>query len=171
MSEPLALLVDLDSTLCDTRHRWPLSPIDPATGQWLLPEPERRAAWQRYSMACPGDTLIPAVRDLMRSWRALGNRVHIVSGRDACAEPHTRAWLDSHTVPYDGIHLHQPGGDWTDHKVATIARLREAGERPVLFVDDWPPIAERVPDKTGVPVVLVTPPYTDADILWPTYAM
>lgn len=165
------LLVDLDSTLCDTRHRWPLSPIDPSTGQWTMPENERRPVWEKYSLACSGDTLIPAVRDLMRSWAALGKRVHIVSGRDAVAEPETRAWLKLHDVPYDGLHLHQPGGTWEDHKSATIERLRHAGEHPALFVDDWPPVAERVTARTGVPVLLVTPPYTPADLLWPTYAM
>lgn len=167
-----AILCDLDSTLCDTRHRWHVSPIDPVSGVWLHPPTtlDARERWEKYSLACPQDTLIQGTAELLR---CIPDDILLffVSGRDQVALSETEAWLEMHSVEYDGIFLKDKVSNWAGHKVDTIRTLRRAGIDPVLFIEDWEPAAQEIEKETGVRVLRVRPPYTEDDRLWPRYAM
>lgn len=164
------LLVDLDSTLCDTRHRWHLGPIDPETGVTTYPATMHGTMWEMYSLACEGDGVVQETRALIISWFALGGQVHLVSGRDAVAEKATLRWLREHGVPFTTLTLKRPGADWGNHKVAIIEDFRRAGIEPDLFLEDYPPMVKAIRDA-GVPCFQVIPPYGEEDLLWPKYAM
>lgn len=166
------VLVDLDSTLCDTRHRWKHSPIDPKTGEWRVPAESAEAVegWEEYSMYCFMDQPILGVMRIVEMLHSSGSYVHIVSGRDECALDRSRLWLDVFGVPYHTISLKRKGADWGNHKVNIINEFRRGGINPTLFIEDWPKMAEEI-EAAGVPVLRVRPPYKEGDVLWPKYAM
>jgi hypothetical protein len=164
------LLVDLDSTLCDTRHRWGISPINPTTGEYWVPYHQHQEMWDRYSLACEGDEVVQETRSLIRAWFGLGGTVHIVSGRSSCAEDPTLRWLSANGVPFDTISLKRPGSDFTNHKISVIDGFRLGGIEPDLFLEDYPPLVDKI-RAAGVPCLQIIPPYGKEDLLWPRYAM
>ena len=150
--KPTAVLADLDSTLADTRQRWPLSPmVNPDT------------TWADYSAACAGDVPLHGPIAVLRLlWPH--HEIHIVSGSNASARPHREAWLDRHQVPYDYLRLR---GDTEEEipnegiKTGYVGWLRYRGTEPVLFLEDWAPAAAAIWEATRVPVLGVNPFYPE----------
>jgi hypothetical protein len=166
-------MCDLDSTLCDTRHRWDLSPIDPLTGEWRVEQESQRAErmWQQYSLNCYLDTEIKAVGNLLR--RLLRGRMHVVfvSGRDEAAYGPTLDWLLERGLGgFACLHLKPKGAIWTDHKISVVKEYQKVGISVDLFIEDWPPAVAAL-RTYGVPVLQVSPPYGEKDLLWPRWAM
>jgi len=141
--------VDLDSTLCDTRHRRHLVRVE--SGE--APD------WQVYSMACGDD---PPVVGVLRAVQLLAatHEIVVVSARDRAARDLTVEWLARHAVPYRDLVL--GGGpdapaDVVDFKVHHLRRLQTAGYEVALLVDDLVPVVEAC-RPLGIPVLSVRPP-------------
>lgn len=141
--------VDLDSTLCDTRHRRHLVRVESG-------EPPD---WQAHSMACGDD---PPVVGVLRAVQLLAatHEIVVVSARDRAARDLTAEWLARHAVPYCDLVL--GGGpdapaDVVDFKVHHLRRLQAAGYEVALLVDDLVPVVEAC-RPLGVPVLSVRPP-------------
>jgi hypothetical protein len=141
---------DLDSTLCDTRHRHHL----------VLPGEERdQTDWVAYSLACAGDAPIDGtcrlLRLLARHWRIV-----LVSSRDEQARSLTEQWLVDHGIPYDELILGGTDGapaGLEEFKVHHVRTLLSSGLRVVLMVDDLPTLPP-VMAEIGVPTLSVRPP-------------
>lgn len=142
--------VDLDSTLCDTRHRQPMvSGRDPATVDWAA-----------YALECPDDSPVPGSCTLVRMLAGAGYRIVILSARDHAALDLTRDWLARHTIPYDELILgtsSEYAGRLADYKSEHVRRLLRAGVPVRLVVDDDPSVAPAMA-ALGVPVLSVRAP-------------
>jgi hypothetical protein len=77
---PPAWLVDVDGTLALMQGRGPYE-------------------WHRVGEDAPN----PPVVELVRSLRAAGNAIVVVSGRDGVARRATQAWLARHEIPHDAL--------------------------------------------------------------------
>lgn len=138
------ILVDLDSTVYDTRHRHHLAPTH-----------DRTKTWADYAGACLGDVPFEAVVQLIRRLWAFAE-IHIISGRDGSALEKTLFRLKEDEVPYDAIKLRGVNDETpnVDIKVAYIRELRAAGRNVALAFDDWPETCEGI-QAEGVPVLCV----------------
>ncbi len=145
------ICVDLDSTLCDTRHRHPMV---------LSGEDRDRTDWVAYSLACEADAPIQGtchlVRLLVRHYRIV-----LVSSRDEAARSLTERWLEEYDVPYDELILGGVAGapeGLEEFKVHHVRSLLERGEKVVLVIDDLPTLPAAMA-AVGVPTLSVRPPY------------
>lgn len=134
-----SVLVDLDGTLCDTRHR-----------DHLLPD------FYRHSLACVDDPPIPANIQMVNE---LGMRHFIVlcSGRWDHALPETEDWCRRYGVEFDVILL-RVQGDMTSNPIYKLDRVKEMeaqGYTFVLAIDDYHRAATALIEY-GIPTVLVT---------------
>jgi hypothetical protein len=147
---PYAVIWDLDSTLADTYHR-----------QHMVPQIKAgEAAWVDYSLACAGDTPIEAAVELM--W-ALQPRYYqmVVTGRNESARDLTEAWFREHDVPVDRLIMRADGDHTADgrFKLRVLDQLKADGVWPVLFIEDWPQVADEIREQAGIPVLVVNPCY------------
>ena len=136
------ILVDLDGTVCDTRHRQSMVRCE---------NPD----WEAYSLACMGDAPVSGVIELVRYMSAL-ETIIILSGRHESARTQTLWWLDRNRVPYDEVVL-RPKGDVrpnVEYKLEGVRRLRQQGHTIRLAIDDYPKVAEAF-RAAKVPTLLV----------------
>jgi hypothetical protein len=155
---PTVVVYDLDSTVCDTRHR-----------HHLIPDVNPASTWEKYSLACRGDEPIDGTIARMRlDWPY--HEVHIVTGRSAVARNATEAWLtayageESHQY-WDQLHM-RPTGTRTRNglfKVSYIKDLQGQGKHVALAYEDYKQAAEEITAVTGVPVLGINPFYA-ADV-------
>jgi predicted kinase len=102
---PPAWLVDVDGTLALMQGRSPYE-------------------WHRVGEDDPN----PPVVELVRSLRAAGNAIVVVSGRDGVARAATQAWLDRHEIPHDALLMRAAGDSRRDSIVKREifdARIRD----------------------------------------------
>jgi hypothetical protein len=141
------VMVDLDSTLCDTSLR-----------RHLAPEDKIKGSWEKFSNACMTDDPVPGVVEVVRLLYP-SNRIVICSGRNHTAYEATKMWLEIENVPYDELllcnYLETPLTNG-EYKVMHIERQRQLGYVPVLFLEDWPASATAI-ERAGVPVLVVNP--------------
>jgi phosphoglycolate phosphatase-like HAD superfamily hydrolase len=158
-----AVIFDLDSTLADTRHR-----------QWMIPLIKQRKdgrpvdnspTWETYSLACGQDTRIESTVRLAQFFAGEAGEpvsVVIVTGRSSAAREDTERWLLQNAVPYDRL-IMRAEGDRTPNpvfKVSVLDDLTDDGWEIILFVDDYPAVADAVRHyHPEVPVLLVNPGY------------
>lgn len=140
------ILVDLDSTVADTRHRSHLTPHNDPT-----------ATWDSYSMHCDGDAPIQGTVALLRLLVAR-HRIAIVSGRSFEAVDLTMDWLSQHRVPWDVMRLRYQDDceDPLEYKRSVLQELEN--QDIVLALEDWPAVAQMWEDN-GIPTVCVNPRY------------
>ena len=141
----LSVSVDLDSTLCDTRHRWHmLDDVDVESRDY-----------EAYSMACSGDSVVPGVAALIRALWDKGFQIHLVSARSSSATRLTVKWLRTNNIPYNSLLLMDPTDprDHVTYKVQTIQRIPSLA----FHVDDHPDV-EIALEEAGIPCLLVHPP-------------
>jgi hypothetical protein len=152
ISKDTVVVYDLDSTVADTRHRWGLTPRnDPASD------------WEKYSLACSGDTALPGtVRRMELDWPY--HQVHICTGRSRVALERTEQWLLKHVGPFwDHLEM-RPARDRTpngEFKIRYVRKLQAAGLDVVLFYEDWEKSANEIYDETKVPVLGINPFYPE----------
>lgn len=120
-----AIVVDLDGTLADIRHRLDLVRSD---------RPDFDAFYSRVF----GDEVNEWCRELMLSMWAAGHDVIIVSARPERCLKTTREWLRAKDVTYTDLHLLRgAAGDNTPDQDLKRAWLRRFGKDRILFtVDD-----------------------------------
>ena len=148
MTEPEhVILVDLDNTLCDTRHR-----------EHLIPKRRAPGAFDEYCMACKDDPPIEWVCNIVRHLQG-GTAVLILSGREECARTLTALWLHRHGIWPVSIILRQPGDDRPNPaiKAAVIDDLLKAGIEIDFILDDHPAVLAAGSDR-GIPGLLVCTP-------------
>lgn len=148
--EPVTV-VDLDSTLCDTRHR-----------RWLAPIGDNRQllkAWEPYSLGCGEDNIVTGMATLIRLLHG-PNLVFLLSGRNDAAEQRTLNWLAENQMPFDRLRLRGPDETTpdspTDWKVGVVDGWMKEGWNIQLFVDDWAMTCVAIQDRLGVPTITPT---------------
>lgn len=148
------VLVDLDSTLCDTRHRHDRSPHAGEGNTWLT-----------YGESCHLDAPIVGTVGLVRLLAAQ-HRIRIISGRGDVFLEKTIDWLDRHEVPYDSVFLRNQDHP-EEHSGYKEMYLREVlkTEDVVLALDDWPTVVEMY-HRYGIPCVCINPMYRDDPMLF-----
>lgn len=152
------VFVDLDSTLCDTRHRW-----------WLIEERREQNGemtpddWRDYSMLCENDIPIFGTVQLVRTLAQAGIIIVILSARMDDSAVETTNWLAKHHVPFHDIVLknisqeYMSNGEW---KVTMMLDWlnSHAGYEVVMMIDDLPEISAKLLE-VGIPTLLVNPAY------------
>lgn len=118
------IVIDLDGTLADVRHRLPLIHRD-------------RPDYDAFFAAVGGDGLNAWCRALMKAL-ADDYRVAIVSGRPERTRPETVAWLSRHDVPYHDLFLVRSEQElYTPDQDLKRRWLEGYGRERILFaVDD-----------------------------------
>lgn len=155
------LSFDLDSTLCDTRHRKGI--IEKFTSRGLPID------WTEYAKACADDEPLGLVT-LVRSIQAHGMRWVAVSGRSEAAREATEDWLSAHKLTPDAIFLerdtarHSEIGH-TAYKTELVIEadrlLRDAADSWIsTHFDDWSQVAKSITEASDgrIATVTVTPP-------------
>lgn len=140
-----SILVDLDGTVCDARHR-----------AHMISGKDGEPNWDDYSLACYADKPVHGVIRLVAELHDAGNRIVIASGRSMVAMERTIQWLYSNHVRHDEVILRQ-AGDFRrndDVKVAIVEALRSRGERVILAIDDMQEVADAML-HIAVPCLLV----------------
>lgn len=151
---PFHLSVDLDSTLCDTRHRKGI--IEKYVNAGLPID------WDEYSRSALKDTPTGFAYVLQQVQYAIP--WHVTSGRSAEALDVTTLWLERHKLKPVSInledsreaHLSLGHVEW---KVQRIIAL--AGIYPIkVHIDDWDGVASLLEERTGGAIrgMTVTPP-------------
>lgn len=128
-----AIIVDIDGTLADCRHRL----------HYVLPGGKRD--WDAFFAAMHLDTCIVPVRDLVNFARAAdllsGDEVVDVvlsSGRPESHRGVTEQWLRDNSVGYDALYMRPDGDTRADHivKREMLDRIRADGYEPFIVIDD-----------------------------------
>lgn len=151
---PFHLSVDLDSTLCDTRHRKGIIEKYVNAGEPI--------DWDEYSMASFKDA--PTGFAFMLQQIQYAIPWHVVSGRSMEALHATQNWLDRYKLKPVSINLedsresHLALGhvQWKVQRVVSLAEIY-----PIkVHIDDWAGIAEELEKRTAGAIrgVTVTPP-------------
>lgn len=150
------IIWDLDSTLCDTRHRRHLMP---EKHLWGTDE----ASWDEYSRGCAGDAAIPGALAL---YRLLEPRytMTILSARAGLPEVYraTHTWLKDHGIRrYRSLILRPANSPAsispTEWKRERVQYMLDQGTKIHLAIDDHPGSAVMFADL-GIPTLVVTPP-------------
>lgn len=95
------VIFDLDQTVFDIRHR-----------EHLIPTATNGSTWLDFNLACEGDTIIPAVSDLIAMYDEAGYEIAYLSGRSAEVAEQTRKMLAAEGLACDQLLL-RPAGDYT----------------------------------------------------------
>ena len=151
---PFHLSVDLDSTLCDTRHRKGIIEKYVNAGQPI--------DWDEYSRAALKDEptgLVPLLQHLQYAvpW-------HVTSGRSQEALDATHRWLERHKLKPVSVnletsreeHLRLGHVEWKVQHILSLAEVY-----PIrLHIDDWAGIAPRLlqASEGRIHGLTVTPP-------------
>jgi hypothetical protein len=130
MNLPRCIIVDLDGTLCDHRHRLhhvTRPPID----------------WDAFHDACPGDDPHAPIVKLVQAVFQSGLSVVLCSGRPDSHRAQTVGWLERQQVPYSLL-LMRPAGDRRRDiiiKKEMLDLIRQHYE-PLLAIDDRPSVID-----------------------------
>ena len=141
-TKPKAIIVDLDGTIADLRHRLHLVKYRPRTPH----------TWNEFFDQCSKDTPHEHICELLRALQ--GVRIIIVSGRPDSHRQVTIWWLRVVAkVPFDELHM-RVAGDRTPDRVIKrhiLEHLRKEYEI-ILAIDDRPSVI-RMWKEEGVPVL------------------
>lgn len=146
------VLVDIDSTIADTRHRASKSPHSDPT-----------ATWESYALHCVDDAPMAGTVALLKLLSKAGHKIRYISGRPESALIPTVQWLFIHDLPdADKVRLLKPNDpkDPVEYKREYI-RYLQLDHRVVLLLEDWPSICDMAEDE-GVPAICVNPKYTSS---------
>lgn len=145
------VFIDLDGTLCDTRHRLHLVEKHLIGGE----VPDEEAMWARYAAACPNDGVVESVKTFME---LLYNEsyLYLTSGRTESAREATEDWLDANDIYYDELWMRPVGNRMSNGalKGSWVQKARDEGHDVVLAIDDYHN-AVRDYAKLGVPCLHV----------------
>lgn len=123
----------------DEQVTWDIDRLRPEQVRAVVAEthrPEKILAAEPY----------PGAVEAVRSWRADGHEIHVMSHRDPGCHEATAEWLDRIGLPYDGL-------ECTDDKVAGAVALGID-----LLIDDSPPTLERALEE-GIAVATLLHPW------------
>jgi phosphoglycolate phosphatase-like HAD superfamily hydrolase len=118
------IIVDLDGTLADVRHR--LHHI----------RAKGRKNWDRFFEAMPDDPVNDWCLQLLKAMAKEGYEIAIVSGRPDTYENDVKAWLARYEVPYQHLYLRGGGDRRPDTIVKREILHTHFDKRDILFVVD-----------------------------------
>lgn len=124
-----AVIFDIDGTLADLSHRLHHIKRQPIN-------------WDAFFAECGNDTPILPIHELAHLIVAQGYKLILVSGRSDKVREQTEAWLATHGVPHQELHMRKEG----DYRQDTIVKseildnLLSAGNEIAFVVDDRPSV-------------------------------
>lgn len=123
----MAIIVDIDGTLADNKHRQSLVQTAPKQ-------------WDEFFKLCEFDSVIEPVAEVVRSM----NRDHhilIVTGRPERYRESTVRWLRKHNVPFWSLYMREDDDHRPDHiiKHEILTQIRYVHD-PILAIDDRPEV-------------------------------
>lgn len=119
------LIVDLDGTIADVRHR----------NNFVRTKPRN---FDAFNAACVDDSPHLFVIETMRAFRSHGTFIAICSGRGSEVRQETIDWLAKYNVPYDALLL-RPERNYEDDvelKLDMLTEVRSMGYEPIGVIDD-----------------------------------
>lgn len=146
------VVVDLDSTLCDTSPRHNLQPLDPEIRH-------TNVGWHPYSLACGTDLVIESTAALLRALHP-HNIIVLLSARAQAAIVETVSWLDGNAIPYDMVRLRHDEEPQApeEFKLLALRDLQLMGHNITLVIDDYLETCEMVKRELGIPALHVHQP-------------
>lgn len=127
------VMVDLDGTLCDTRHR----------EHFIKRAPDFEGDWESYSMACSDDTpIVPVIRLVQMLYGTYP--VVIFSGRQEMARTKTVEWLGDNSIPHSMLFM-RPDGSRVGNvelKMDWVRQLAEKRWHCAYAIDDHPGVIQ-----------------------------
>lgn len=134
MSGIPAVIVDVDGTLSDLRHR--LSHVSGA-----------KRDWDQFFALAHLDTAIEPVRTVVRALYAADDeapRIILCSGRPERLRHVTEKWLNDRSIGFDSLYMRADGDTRQDAVVKRelLDRILADGFEPFLAIDDRPSIVE-----------------------------
>jgi predicted secreted acid phosphatase len=143
----LAVICDLDGTLCDTSHRKHI----------IEGQDQDTADWDAYSLACDGDTVVEGVAVLVQILAQKGVAIAFASGRSEKARQKTETWLRQHHIAWRSLTMRQEG-DYLSNpelKLRVADELEKCGYLVVLVIDDSLKVAAAFKERQ-IPTLLVS---------------
>jgi len=144
------VIVDIDGTVADVRHR--LHHI----------QGPGRKNWKAFFEAMDRDLPIPAVIERVRTL-AKENEIVLVTGRPQTYEARTRAWLEKHDVPFSRLMMRRAGDRRQDYVTKEDLLLELPVDRIILAIDDRVPVCEMY-RRHGIEVVEVRSDEENQDV-------
>ena len=135
------VLVDVDGTLADVRHR--LHHI--RDGQ--------RKNWKAFFDGMDGDTPIASTVAWVQTL-AEHHDIVIITGRPEQYRARTVAWLKKHEIPFVDVFMRRDGDHRPDYEIKKEALQRWPKKRIKLVIEDRPPVCDMWLDQ-GIRCVLV----------------
>lgn len=119
----MTIIVDIDGTIADNKHRQNLLTTDPKN-------------WDAFFDQCPNDAPIFPVVSVVIALSAI-HHILMVTGRSEKYREMTKNWLNLHLIPCDGLYMRADGDYRPDEvvKEEILARIRET-HTPILALDD-----------------------------------
>jgi beta-phosphoglucomutase-like phosphatase (HAD superfamily) len=140
-SEKPIVIVDMDGTLADVRHRL-----------HYINGPEKKN-WKRFFEGQVNDKPFAAIAQRVRALAA-DHEIVIVTGRPEEYRSGTEAWLHKFRIPFSRIYMRRAGDHRPDYIVKAELLDQIGPERVVLAFEDRPPVCEAY-RQAGVRVVAV----------------
>ncbi len=135
------VLVDIDGTLADVRHR-----LHHIRG-------DQRKNWNAFFAAMDRDTPIASTVAWVRSL-AKDHEVIVLTGRPEEYRERTLGWLKQNDIPFSDLFMRPAGDHRPDYDVKREALRRWPKKRVKLVIEDRPPVCDMWL-KEGIRCVLV----------------
>jgi hypothetical protein len=129
MASKSYVIVDIDGTIADVRHR--LHHIHGAA----------RKNWKAFFEAMTRDEPIPNMLDYVRQL-SQKHGILIVTGRPENYRDRTERWLRKHKVPYENLFMRRSGDHRPDYEAKAAVLKEFPPEQIVMAIDDRPPVCE-----------------------------
>ena len=122
--KPLAIILDLDGTLCNCEHRV----------HFMRERPKRR---DEFHSACVFDSVIAPTKALVDMAEEKGIKVILLSARPLRFKPQTESWLEQNKIHYDQLILSgHPELSDPEFKLKMYRELIEPFYEILFAVDD-----------------------------------
>lgn len=137
------IIVDIDGTIANNHHRAHLVEGHPRD-------------WKKFFDLMDKDSPIYSIVRVTNDLHSRGTKVLLVTGRPNDYREKTESWLATHFVQYDHLWMRLSGDHRPDYVVKRelYDRIREAGHRPSLVIDDRPSVVDMWL-SVGLPVLQV----------------
>ena len=125
----MAIIVDIDGTLADNRHRLPLIR--------KLPQD-----WSGFYDALGEDKLIKPIADIVKDL-CRSNHIVLLTGRPENYRRPTEQWLGVNFIPFNALYMRAVNDLRPDYIVKSemLERIKADGYNPTLAIDDRPEVA------------------------------
>lgn len=123
------VIVDIDGTIADVRHR-----LHHIHGR-------ARKNWKAFFEAMDRDKPIPNILDYVRQLSEK-HGILIVTGRPDNYRDRTEHWLHKHKVHYEKLYMRRKGDHRPDYEAKAAVLDEIPARRIVMAIDDRPPVCE-----------------------------